>query len=203
MSTVLVLGGTGEARRLAAALDADGTRVISSLAGRVSRPALPVGEVRVGGFGGPEGLAAFLRTTDVGIVVDATHPFAARISAHAAAACAVTGVPLVRLQRPGWRELAIHESSPSPRGISALLAREARNYTPTQYFPDQPPGAIVRGIRNEDLEAQSFGDETFDAWLQSSGPEAQVFYDEYLALVEAAGDDSDYVDGMAACADRS
>ena len=102
--TVLVLGGTGEARRLAAALHADGVPVTSSLAGRVSRPALPVGEVRIGGFGGAEGLAAYLRSADVTGVVDATHPFAARISAHAAAACAATGVPLVRLQRPGWRE---------------------------------------------------------------------------------------------------
>lgn len=104
MSTVLVLGGTGEARRLAAALDAEQIPVVSSLAGRVSRPALPVGEVRVGGFGGPEGLAAYLRATGVAAVVDATHPFAARISANAAVACAATGVPLVRLQRPGWRE---------------------------------------------------------------------------------------------------
>jgi precorrin-6A/cobalt-precorrin-6A reductase len=102
--TVLVLGGTGEARRLAAALHADGVPVVSSLAGRVSRPALPVGEVRIGGFGGAEGLATYLRSTGVTSVVDATHPFAARISAHAAAACAATGVPLVRLQRPGWRE---------------------------------------------------------------------------------------------------
>ncbi len=104
MSTVLVLGGTGEARQLAAALDGVEIRIVSSLAGRVSRPALPVGEMRVGGFGGPEGLAAYLRATGVVVVVDATHPFAARISANAAAACAATGVPLLRLQRPGWRE---------------------------------------------------------------------------------------------------
>lgn len=101
--TVLVLGGTGEARELAERLDGDGVRVISSLAGRVSRPALPVGEVRVGGFGGPEGLAAYLQTARITFVVDATHPFAARISASAAAAARATGVPLVRLQRPGWR----------------------------------------------------------------------------------------------------
>jgi precorrin-6A/cobalt-precorrin-6A reductase len=104
MSTVLILGGTGEARRLAAALHADGVPVVSSLAGRVSRPALPVGQVRTGGFGGVEGLADYLRAARVRIVVDATHPFAARISANAAAAARLTGVPLVRLQRPGWRD---------------------------------------------------------------------------------------------------
>ena len=101
--SVLILGGTGEARRLAAALHGDGYAVVSSLAGRVSRPALPVGEVRVGGFGGPEGLASYLRTAGIAMVVDATHPFAARISASAARACAAAGVPLLRLERPGWR----------------------------------------------------------------------------------------------------
>lgn len=102
--TVLVLGGTGEARELAGLLHADGIRVISSLAGRVSRPAVPVGEVRTGGFGGPVGLAAYVQSAGITFVVDATHPFAARISASAAAAAAATGVPLVRLQRPGWRD---------------------------------------------------------------------------------------------------
>lgn len=101
--TILILGGTGEARQLAADLDAAGVAVLSSLAGRVFRPALPVGEVRIGGFGGPVGLAEFLRTAGIAAVVDATHPFAARISASAAAAAARTGVPLLRLERPGWR----------------------------------------------------------------------------------------------------
>jgi precorrin-6A/cobalt-precorrin-6A reductase len=101
---ILVLGGTGEARELAARLHADGLPVVSSLAGRVSRPALPVGEVRVGGFGGPVGLATYLDEARIAAVVDATHPFAARISASAARAAELTGVPLIRLQRPGWRE---------------------------------------------------------------------------------------------------
>ncbi len=102
--TVLVLGGTAEARALAALLVADGVDVLSSLAGRVSRPALPEGRVRVGGFGGVAGLVAFLVEHRVAAVVDATHPFAARISAHAAAACATTGTPLLRLARPGWAD---------------------------------------------------------------------------------------------------
>lgn len=100
--TVLILGGTAEARELAAALTAAGVPVLSSLAGRVSRPRLPVGEVRIGGFGGVDGLARFLRDTRTSAVVDATHPFAARISANAVAACAREGVPLLRLARPGW-----------------------------------------------------------------------------------------------------
>jgi precorrin-6A/cobalt-precorrin-6A reductase len=102
--TVLLLGGTAEARALAELLVARGVDVWSSLAGRVSRPALPVGRVRVGGFGGVEGLATFLVEHRVTAVVDATHPFAATISANAASACARTGTPLLRLARPGWSE---------------------------------------------------------------------------------------------------
>lgn len=99
---VLILGGTGEARALAAALVERGLDVVSSLAGRVSAPALPVGTVRVGGFGGVDGLAEHLVTEGFDRVVDATHPFAQQITANAVAATARVGVPLVRLQRPGW-----------------------------------------------------------------------------------------------------
>lgn len=99
---ILILGGTGEARALAAQLVEGGVDVLSSLAGRVTRPALPVGAVRTGGFGGVEGLATYLEANGVSAVVDATHPFAARISANAVAACASVHVPLLRLQRPGW-----------------------------------------------------------------------------------------------------
>jgi len=101
---VLVLGGTAEARELAAALDADGVPVVSSLAGRVRRPRLPAGEVRVGGFGGPDGLTAWVCEHEVSAVIDATHPFAERISASAARACPEAGVELLRLERPGWSE---------------------------------------------------------------------------------------------------
>ena len=99
---VLILGGTAEARALAATLHDDGVPVVSSLAGRVARPRLPVGETRIGGFGGPDGLAAWLREHAIGAVVDATHPFAQRISDSAAQAAAATGTPLLRLERPGW-----------------------------------------------------------------------------------------------------
>ena len=95
---VLILGGTAEARALAAALVDRDVDVLSSLAGRVARPRLPVGEVRIGGFGGVAGLRACALGFDA--VVDATHPFSARISANAAAAC--QDLPLLRLARPGW-----------------------------------------------------------------------------------------------------
>jgi precorrin-6A/cobalt-precorrin-6A reductase len=100
---VLLLGGTGEARRLAEALVADGVDVVSSLAGRTAQPLLPPGDVRIGGFGGAEGLAEWLRATPVSAVVDATHPFATTMTEHAVAATRATGTPYLRLQRPGWR----------------------------------------------------------------------------------------------------
>lgn len=101
--TLLILGGTAEARDLASRLDGTpGLRVVSSLAGRVRDPALPRGEVRIGGFGGPDGLAGWLRAQDITAVVDATHPFARRISDSAAAACAATGTPLLGLVREPW-----------------------------------------------------------------------------------------------------
>ena len=102
--TVLILGGTAEARQLAAALAADGVDVISSLAGRVGTPNLPAGRVRVGGFGGAGGLADYLRREHVSAVVDATHPFAAKITKNVVRAASMTGTSLIRLERPGWEE---------------------------------------------------------------------------------------------------
>lgn len=100
---VLVLGGTSEARALAAELVTRDVPVTSSLAGRVAAPRLPEGDIRVGGFGGPDGLARWLTEHDIGAVVDATHPFAERISESAATATAAAGVPVLRLERPGWQ----------------------------------------------------------------------------------------------------
>jgi precorrin-6A/cobalt-precorrin-6A reductase len=98
---LLVLGGTSEARELAARLVADGVDVTSSLAGRVARPRLPVGRVRIGGFGGVDGLRTALAAYDA--VVDATHPFALGMTRNAVAACTRRpAVPLLRLERPGW-----------------------------------------------------------------------------------------------------
>lgn len=99
---ILLLGGTAEARELAVLLQADGLRFVSSLAGRVAQPRLPVGAVQIGGFGGVPGLRAYLAEQRVEAVIDATHPFAEGMSRNAAAACAADGIPLLRLERPGW-----------------------------------------------------------------------------------------------------
>lgn len=128
---VLILGGTGEARDLAARLAArPGLRVVSSLAGRVRDPAMPAGEVRIGGFGGAGGLAAWLADQHITAVVDATHPFAEVISASAAIASHQTGVPLLRVVRPPWQPGGgdrWHEAGSLPEAASMLpgLGRRA------------------------------------------------------------------------------
>lgn len=100
---VLVLGGTSEGRALAGALDGDARfDLVTSLAGRVREPLLPEGATRVGGFGGADGLAEWIRGNDVDALVDATHPFATEMSANAHAAAARTDIPLVQLVRREW-----------------------------------------------------------------------------------------------------
>jgi precorrin-6A/cobalt-precorrin-6A reductase len=101
---ILILGGTAEARALADEFDSAGVPVVSSLAGRVSDPRLPAGETRIGGFGGPRALAEWLELREVSAIVDATHPFAARISASAVEAAALSSRPLLRVERPAWQE---------------------------------------------------------------------------------------------------
>ena len=111
---VLLLGGTAEARALAARLH-PGVEVISSLAGLVPDPALPVGEVRIGGFGGVDGMVGWLREERIDAVVDATHPFAATITAHAALACRRLDLPSVVLARPAW-----------PHGTAVVVASDVQ-----------------------------------------------------------------------------
>ncbi|CAM5772469.1 precorrin-6A reductase [Labrys miyagiensis] len=100
---ILILGGTTEASALARLLaERPGFEAMLSLAGRTQQPALPPLSHRIGGFGGVEGLCGFLGDNRVTALVDATHPFAERMSANAAAASRLTGVPLLALRRPAW-----------------------------------------------------------------------------------------------------
>ena len=104
---LLLLGGTTEAselaRRLAGRADVAATL---SLAGRTKNPAASPLPTRTGGFGGVAGLSAYLREDRIDALIDATHPFAAQMSAHAIAAAQAAGVPLAVLTRPEWREQA-------------------------------------------------------------------------------------------------
>jgi len=106
MHRLLILGGTGEASALAAGVlrrFPERIDVTSSLAGRTERPGPIAGAVRIGGFGGAAGLAAYLSERGIDLLVDATHPFAAQVSAQARAACEAAGVPRLMLRRRPWR----------------------------------------------------------------------------------------------------
>ena len=125
---LLILGGTTEARLLAERVTADfgqGLRVTTSLAGRTLNPATLAGEVRRGGFGGSAGLAAYLGDASVDLVIDATHPFATRISAAAISACRSLRVPLLVLARPPWTP------QPGARWVEVTSAVEAAALVPT------------------------------------------------------------------------
>ena len=107
MRHVLILGGTAEARQLAGLLaDRADIKATLSLAGRTAAPAAQPVPVRVGGFGGAEGLAAYLATKRIDALIDATHPYAAVISKHAAEAAASAGVQILALHRRAWVAVA-------------------------------------------------------------------------------------------------
>jgi precorrin-6A/cobalt-precorrin-6A reductase len=129
---VLILGGTADANRLAEALANDpGIDAVLSYAGRTENPAPPPIAWRVGGFGGIEGLKHYLITERIARVVDATHPFAAQMSAHAVAACAAAAVPLLALERPPWQR------APGDRWIEVddlAAAAEALGAVPRRVF---------------------------------------------------------------------
>jgi precorrin-6A/cobalt-precorrin-6A reductase len=128
MTHVLILGGTTEASALARALAAEGIAATLSYAGRTGRPAAQPVPVRVGGFGGVEGLETWMQAAGVTHLVDATHPFAAQMSANAVAAAALGHVPLVALTRPAWVAGPGDrwESVPDIAGAVAALAGPAR-----------------------------------------------------------------------------
>jgi precorrin-6A/cobalt-precorrin-6A reductase len=103
---VLILGGTTESRELAARLAASRRKldIVLSLAGRTSEPLQYPVPLRIGGFGGPSGLADYISERRIELLIDATHPFAAQMSRNAALAAAATRVPFFALCRPAWRQ---------------------------------------------------------------------------------------------------
>jgi precorrin-6A/cobalt-precorrin-6A reductase len=102
MTRILLLGGTSEASQMAQALAEAGAEATYSYAGRTERPMAQPLPTRVGGFGGADGMAEWIREHRISHVIDATHPFAARISRNAIAACAATGAELMALERAPW-----------------------------------------------------------------------------------------------------
>jgi precorrin-6A/cobalt-precorrin-6A reductase len=126
---ILILGGTTEARELAARLAMRPDLVVTvSLAGRTAQVVEQGAPTRIGGFGGANGLAAYLRQERIDALIDATHPYAARISAHAVAAAAKAGTPLLALRRPPWRSVAGDDWTEVADGAeaAAALGKESR-----------------------------------------------------------------------------
>ena len=166
---LLILGGTREAVALARALERDPRiEAITSLAGRTRRPAPVPGALRRGGFGGVGGLEAYLRAEGIGLVVDATHPYAETISTHAAAACERALVPRLALHRAAWtpepdeRWVEVADPESAARALPALgrrvlLTIGSRGLGPFLRLPDfhfvvraiEPPGIALDPTRVE------------------------------------------------------
>jgi precorrin-6A/cobalt-precorrin-6A reductase len=129
MARLLILGGTAEAAELAVRLAGDDRlETVTSLAGLTRLPTAVAGRVRRGGFGGPDGLAAFLTEERYDALIDATHPFAAQIAAHAAEAAEKAGIPRMRLLRPGFPRTETDRFVPVPdmEAAAAALPEGAR-----------------------------------------------------------------------------
>ncbi|RWY89077.1 cobalt-precorrin-6A reductase [Rhizobium leguminosarum] len=162
---ILILGGTSEARLLAEALAArDDCDVLLSLAGRTEKPAAQPVPVRIGGFGGAAALADFLKASGYDLLIDATHPFAERISANAAFAAETTGIAAIALRRPAWQRrpgdrwkevrsipAAIEALGPSLRHVFLATGRQGAHHVeaaPQHHYlvrsvdPVEPPLAL-------------------------------------------------------------
>ncbi len=188
MMRILLLGGTSEARALAARLHPD-VDVFSSLAGRVPDPALPVGEVRIGGFGGVDGMRRWLLEAGVDAVVDATHPYAAAITANAAAVCRELGLPHLVLARPAWdpgEALVVGSDVEAAKTVGAK--RYSRVFlttgrSGTAAFADVDAWFLIRAVTAPDVDTLPRRHEL----VLSRGP---YHYDDELALLRDHGIDA-------------
>ncbi|MDT7792582.1 MAG: precorrin-6A/cobalt-precorrin-6A reductase [Mycobacterium sp.] len=178
---VLLLGGTSEGRALATRLDQE-IDVVSSLAGRVPDPALPVGEVRIGGFGGVEGMRRWLVESKVDAVVDATHPYAATITANAAVVCGELGLPHLVLARPAWpRGDAIGVGSDAEAAKTVAAEQYSRIFlttgrSGTAAFADVDAWFLIRAVTAPDPDTLP----PHHQLVLSRGP---YHYDDEVALL--------------------
>ena len=188
---VLILAGTAEAVLLAEACVArPDLEVISSLAGRTRSPIRPPGEVRSGGFGGADGLANFLVERGIDRLIDATHPFAVQIGAHARTACEAIGVPRLRLLRPAWprepadRWLEVADLAEAARRLPQLGRRVflTIGQRDLEAFAALDLWFLVRTIEPPDTSALRRAE-----WISGRGPFA---LDDEIALLRAHGIDA-------------
>ena len=152
---VLLLGGTAEGRALAKALYPR-IDIVSSLAGRVPDPALPVGPIRIGGFGGVDGLRCWLLDESIDAVIDATHPFAATMTAHAAEVCGELQIPHLVLARPAWDPCDAIVVESDAEAAEAVANRDfARVFlttgrSGTKAFADSDAWFLIRAVTEPD-----------------------------------------------------
>lgn len=181
MACFLVLGGTMEARWLAERLTVEGHLVVTSLAGRTARPSRRPGGRRIGGFGGAYGLARYLRAERFDAVIDATHPFATRITMNAARAATIADTPRITLSRPPWRSpcanawaiardeadaaarlpsgavvfLALGRQHVGPFAARSDVSLVARSIEPILTLRGHPDVTLVRGLPSYDADAEA------------------------------------------------
>lgn len=185
--SILILGGTAEARDLAGLLCDAGYAPVTSLAGITRAPAAIRGETRLGGFGGPDGLARYLEEGHFRALIDATHPFAGVISHHAKEAARRCRLPLIRLERPAWtpepgeRWIEVPDNDAAlralPKGARVLLTIGRKEVMPFLARPDlvgvarmiEPLGYVPGAGWQVLLARPSFG---LDAELQLLGDHA-------------------------------
>ena len=195
MRHILILGGTTEARQLAQLLaPRTDIAVTLSLAGRTVSPLAQAVPVRRGGFGGITGLAQYLRDQGIYALIDATHPYAATMSAHAVSAARQTNTPLIALRRPPWRPVAgdrwtevvdagdaVRALGIAPRRVFLALGRQEiapfvsapqHRYLIRSVDPVQPPLAVPHARYIE--ERGPFGEAEERALLAEHAVEAVV-----------------------------
>jgi precorrin-6A/cobalt-precorrin-6A reductase len=193
---ILLLGGTTEATSLAGRLArTKHFDTTLSLAGRTANPVESVVPTRTGGFGGAEGLAAYLKKAKIGLLIDATHPFAARISTNALSATKETGVPLVAVERPPWTPVegddwiehesvddAIAALPREPQDVFSALGRQAidalRRAAQHRY--------LIRVVDEVELPCDLFHSEVISARGPfRTGEDARLFADYNIRYVLA------------------
>lgn len=176
---ILIVGGTGDANRIAEDLMHEFGRDIRlqlSLAGRTSAPSLPDGvPVRIGGFGGPEGILSYVKSEQIDLVIDATHPYATEISHNIAQACHAVAMPCIQFHRPAWEKtekdnwISVKSIEEAARilpdvGTRALIASGAKNLHAFEGL--EKTWLLVRTV---DAPRDPF-DLEYGEWLFARGP---------------------------------
>lgn len=168
---LLILGGTTEAAALCRRIADLGLAAMVSLAGRVANPVPLALLQRVGGFGGATGLADYIRAHRITHLIDASHPFAATISANAVLATAVTRTPLVALIRPAWQPQAGDDWQLVPDIPAAVAAL------------DRPAERVFLAVGRMHLGAFTAHPQHFYLLRLVDPPEAPVPFPDHHALI--------------------